>query len=39
LISGLVQHIESESCGIARFQQVEDYANELTSRFAKLLKI
>jgi hypothetical protein len=39
LISGLIQHIESESCGIARFQQVEDYANELTSRFTKLLKI
>jgi hypothetical protein len=39
LISGLIQHIESEVCGVAKFQQVEDYASDLTSRFSRLLTL
>jgi hypothetical protein len=38
LIPGLIQHIETEACGMARFEQVEDQANALTGQFARLLK-
>jgi len=38
LISGLIQHIETEACGLARFEQVEDHTNALTAQFARLLK-
>ncbi|RDB28168.1 hypothetical protein Hypma_001532 [Hypsizygus marmoreus] len=38
LISALVQHIESEACGMAKFKQVEDYATSLTEQFSRLLK-
>jgi hypothetical protein len=37
LISGLIQHIESEVCGMAKFKQVEDQTSALTSQFARLL--
>ncbi|EIM84206.1 uncharacterized protein STEHIDRAFT_82087 [Stereum hirsutum FP-91666 SS1] len=37
LVSGLIQHIESEVCGLARFQQVEDEAHELMTRFTRAL--
>jgi len=37
LISGLIQHIESEVCGMAKFKQVEDQTMALTSQFARLL--
>lgn len=37
LVSGLIQHIESEKCGVARFKQVEDYATALTQQFSRLL--
>ncbi|KAJ3567536.1 hypothetical protein NP233_g6304 [Leucocoprinus birnbaumii] len=37
LISGLVQHIESESCGIARFNEVTRHFNSLTDGFKRLL--
>lgn len=30
LVSGLIQHIESEVCGLARFQQVQDETHQLT---------
>jgi len=38
LISGLIQHIETETCGVARFQQVEDFAHNLADQFSRLLK-
>ena len=38
LISGLIQHIESEICGLARFEQVEDHTNALTAQFSRLLR-
>jgi len=37
LVSGLIQHIESEVCGIARFQQVQDFAQDLSDQFKRLL--
>jgi len=39
LISGLIQHIEAEVCGLARFEQVEDHTNALTAQFTRLLKL
>jgi hypothetical protein len=39
VISALIQHIESEACGLAKFKQVEDFAADLTSRFLRLLKV
>jgi hypothetical protein len=38
LVSGLVQHMESEAYGIARFQQIDDQAHSITSQFARMLK-
>lgn len=38
LISGLIQHVESETCGAARFKQVEDMASRMTGQFARLLR-
>ncbi|KAK0200704.1 hypothetical protein DFS33DRAFT_1265898 [Desarmillaria ectypa] len=37
VISSLIQHIESESCGIARFTAVRMEAMLLTGRFAQLI--
>ncbi|KZV70593.1 hypothetical protein PENSPDRAFT_752398 [Peniophora sp. CONT] len=37
VISALVQHIESEACGLARFQQIEDHTRALTSQFPRML--
>ncbi|TFK75429.1 hypothetical protein BDN72DRAFT_832306 [Pluteus cervinus] len=37
LISGLVQHIESGACGLARFGQVQRLALALTAKFSRLL--
>lgn len=39
LVSGLIQHIETEVCGLARFQEVEDFAEVLSTQFAGLLTI
>ncbi|KAG0706544.1 hypothetical protein DFH29DRAFT_988056 [Suillus ampliporus] len=39
LVSGLMQHIESEGCGIARFQVVEDLTRGLVDQFMKRLKL
>lgn len=39
LISGLMQHIESEGCGIARFQAVGDFARDLTDQFKRRLML
>ncbi|KAK7468590.1 hypothetical protein VKT23_003094 [Stygiomarasmius scandens] len=38
VISSLIQHIESESCGLAKFKTVEKYANRLSARFSRLLE-
>jgi hypothetical protein len=37
LVSGLIQHIESESCGIAKFKQVADIAGGLMNSFTRRL--
>lgn len=39
LVSALVQHIESEACGMAKFKEVDDYATALTEQFSRLLTI
>ncbi|KZV70594.1 hypothetical protein PENSPDRAFT_579077, partial [Peniophora sp. CONT] len=38
VISALIQHIESEACGLARFQQIEDHTRALTDQFSRMLK-
>ena len=37
LISGLVQHVESESCGIARFRDVKIAMNRLISNSTRMI--
>jgi len=37
LVSGLIQHIESEACGIAEFKQVKNLATSFMNRFTKRL--
>ncbi|KAK7470472.1 hypothetical protein VKT23_001898 [Stygiomarasmius scandens] len=37
VISALIRHIESESCGLAKFRTVEKYTNQLTAQFSRLL--
>jgi hypothetical protein len=37
LVSGLIQHIESEICGIARFDEVQKFAHDLSDQFRRLL--
>jgi len=37
LISGLMQHIESEVCGIAKFETVGNFAMDLTNQFRQRL--
>lgn len=39
LISGLIQHIESNSCGVAKFTQIADQTSALTAQFSRLLKL
>ncbi|MCJ1283662.1 hypothetical protein MMC26_002993 [Xylographa opegraphella] len=39
LFSGLVQHVESESCGISRFQEVKSAMDRLTSSFPRMLTV
>jgi len=39
LVSGLIQHIESESCGIAKFKEVRDIAGILMNSFSRRLMI
>ncbi|KAF9459148.1 hypothetical protein BDZ94DRAFT_1225130 [Collybia nuda] len=39
LVSGLIQHIESGSCGLARFKEVQDQFESLTDRFSRSLKL
>jgi len=39
LISGFVQHLESRSCGLAETSQINNYFNDLTDQFSRLLKI
>jgi uncharacterized Zn-finger protein len=38
IISALIRHIESEACGVAKFNVVEDIAQELSDKFSRLLK-
>ncbi|KAI0310333.1 hypothetical protein OF83DRAFT_881824 [Amylostereum chailletii] len=37
VVSALVQHIESEACGLARFAQIEYHTKALTDQFARML--
>lgn len=37
LFSGLVQHVESESCGIARFRDVKMAMDRLTSNLTRMI--
>jgi len=37
VISALIQHIESEVCGLARFAQIEEHTRALTDQFSRLL--
>ncbi|KAF5344092.1 hypothetical protein D9758_008819 [Tetrapyrgos nigripes] len=39
VVSALIRHIESESCGLAKFQTVERYADLLTAQFSRLLTL
>ncbi|THU91645.1 hypothetical protein K435DRAFT_759004 [Dendrothele bispora CBS 962.96] len=39
VISALIRHIESESCGLTKFQTVENYANALSTQFSRMLKL
>jgi len=39
LISGFVQHLESRSCGLAKTTQIDNYFNDLTGQFSRLLKM
>jgi rubredoxin len=38
LISGFVQHLESRSCKMAGTTQIDNYFNDLTAQFSRLLK-
>jgi hypothetical protein len=38
LISALLQHIESGSCGLARFQQIMHHFKNMIARFSRALK-
>jgi Zn finger protein HypA/HybF involved in hydrogenase expression len=38
LISGFTQHLESRSCGLAETTQIDNYFNDLTTQFSRLLK-
>jgi len=38
LISGFVQHLESHSCGLAKTTRINNYFNDLTAQFSRLLK-
>ncbi|KAH8823724.1 hypothetical protein DL96DRAFT_1741729 [Flagelloscypha sp. PMI_526] len=37
LVSGLIQHIESEVCGVTKFQDVKDRMLDFTAQFTKAL--
>ena len=37
LISGFVQHVESQSCRLAQTTQIDNYFNDLTGQFSRLL--
>jgi len=39
LISGFVQHLESQSCSLALTTQIDNYFNDLTNQFSRLLKM
>ncbi|KAH8823717.1 hypothetical protein DL96DRAFT_235611 [Flagelloscypha sp. PMI_526] len=39
LVSGLIQHIESGSCGVSKFQEVKNRMLDITSRFTKALTL
>lgn len=39
VVSALIQHIESEVCGLARFADVQDHTRALTDRFSSVLKL
>lgn len=39
VVSALIQHIESEVCGLARFADVHDHTRALTDRFSRMLKL
>ena len=37
LFSGLVQHVESESCGISRFREVKDTMDRMTHGLSRMI--
>ena len=39
LVSGFVQHLESRACGLAKTGEVQNYFDNLTSDFSRLLKM
>lgn len=39
LVSGLIQHIESETCGLAKFKEVQSQFENLTDMFSRRLKL
>lgn len=39
LISGFVQHLESQACGLAKDGQVDNYFENLTGQFSRMLKM
>jgi hypothetical protein len=39
LVSGLIQHIESSTCAIAKFKEVQSHFENLTDQFSRALKL
>lgn len=39
LVSGLTQHIESGTCAIAKFKEVQGHFENLTDQFSRALKV
>lgn len=39
LVSGLIQHIECGTCGVAKFKEVQDQFESLTDQFSRTLKL
>ncbi|KAF9472003.1 hypothetical protein BDN70DRAFT_938514 [Pholiota conissans] len=39
VVSGFVQHLESQACGLAKMAQIENYFNDLTGQFSCMLKV
>lgn len=39
LIAGFIEHLECGSCGMAKTTQIDNYPNDLTGEFSRLLNI